>query len=177
MARAVGIDLGTTNSVVAATREGAQAEVIANLMPQWTAETARQWFMKEAETHPRRSLVKTLALVVPERLADALCTAVAADARTPAAQVSRGDRERLLTACVHLPLPVKTDRGWNYAEVTAGGVPLEEVNYQTMESKMVPGLYLIGEILDCDGRIGGFNFQWAWATGYLAGRAAMRDST
>jgi len=160
-----------------AREQGAQAEVIANLMPQWTAETARQWFMKEAETHPRRSLVKTLALVVPERLADALCTAVAADARTPAAQVSRGDRERLLTACVHLPLPVKTDRGWNYAEVTAGGVPLEEVNYQTMESKMVPGLYLIGEILDCDGRIGGFNFQWAWATGYLAGRAAMRDST
>ena len=45
-------------------------------------------------------------------------------------------------------------------------------NYRTMESKLVPGLYLIGEILDCDGRIGGFNFQWAWATGLLAGRAA-----
>jgi hypothetical protein len=67
---------------------------------------------------------------------------------------------------------VATDRGWNHAEVTAGGIPLEEINYRTMESKSVPGLYLIGEMLDCDGRIGGFNFQWAWATGYVAGRAA-----
>jgi predicted flavoprotein YhiN len=51
-------------------------------------------------------------------------------------------------------------------------VPLDEIDYRTMESRRIPGLYLIGEMLDCDGRIGGFNFQWAWATGYLAGRAA-----
>ena len=68
------------------------------------------------------------------------------------------------------------DRGWNYAEVTAGGVPLEEIDYRTMESKLVPGLYVIGEMLDCDGRIGGFNFQWAWATGYIAGCAASECS-
>jgi predicted flavoprotein YhiN len=67
---------------------------------------------------------------------------------------------------------VTGDRGWNVAEVTAGGVPLEEINFRTMESKVVRGLYVIGEILDCDGRIGGFNFQWAWATGPLAGCAA-----
>jgi predicted flavoprotein YhiN len=69
---------------------------------------------------------------------------------------------------------VQQHRGWNYAEVTAGGVPLEELDYRTMQSRKVSGLYLAGEILDCDGRIGGFNFQWAWATGYLAGRAAAR---
>jgi hypothetical protein len=67
------------------------------------------------------------------------------------------------------------DRGWSYAEVTAGGVPLREVDYRTMGSRKTPGLFLIGEMLDCDGRIGGFNFQWAWATGYLAARAAVRD--
>jgi len=50
------------------------------------------------------------------------------------------------------------------------------INFRTMESKLVPGLYLIGEILDCDGRIGGFNFHWAWATGFLAGRAVARCS-
>jgi predicted flavoprotein YhiN len=49
---------------------------------------------------------------------------------------------------------------------------LDEINYRTMESKIVRGLYLVGEVLDCDGRIGGFNFQWAWATGFLAGQAA-----
>ena len=78
----------------------------------------------------------------------------------------------MVATLTRLPLPVATDRGWNHAEVTAGGIPLEEINYRTMESKSVPGLYLIGEMLDCDGRIGGFNFQWAWATGYVAGRAA-----
>jgi predicted flavoprotein YhiN len=55
--------------------------------------------------------------------------------------------------------------------VTAGGFPLEELNFRTMESRIVKGLYLVGEMLDCDGRIGGFNFQWAWATGYVTGRA------
>jgi predicted flavoprotein YhiN len=90
-------------------------------------------------------------------------------------QLLRTHREDLVTALTRLRLPVERDRGWNFAEVTAGGVPLEEINFRSMESKRVPGLYLVGEILDCDGRIGGFNFQWAWATGYLAGRAAAES--
>ena len=93
------------------------------------------------------------------------------DPQKAIAQLPRKDRDRLIEALLKFQFPVERDRGWNYAEVTAGGVPLEEVNFRTMESKLVPGLYLIGEILDCDGRIGGFNFQWAWATGFLAGRA------
>jgi predicted flavoprotein YhiN len=113
-----------------------------------------------------------LALIVPERLAEALCVHVRVGANTHAAQVLRGERERLTAALVRLRLPVVSDRGWNHAEVTGGGIPLEEIRYRTMESKLVPGLYLIGEILDCDGRIGGFNFQWAWSTGYVAGCAA-----
>jgi hypothetical protein len=129
--------------------------------------------MAEAAASPRRSLSKTLSLILPERLADAACASAGTDARIAAAQAPRAERERLLTALTRLPLPVTTDRGWNHAEVTAGGVPLEEINYRTMESKLIPGLYLIGELLDCDGRIGGFNFQWAWATGYLAGCAAL----
>lgn len=88
------------------------------------------------------------------------------------AQVSRIDRNRLLDALTRFRFPVVRDRGWNFAEVTAGGVPLDEINYRTMESKVVPGLYLTGEMLDCDGRIGGFNFQWAWSTGWLAGQSA-----
>jgi predicted flavoprotein YhiN len=112
-----------------------------------------------------------LALRVPERFAEALCRHVGCTPQQAIAQVCRVDREGLIAALTKLALPIEQARGWNYAEVTAGGVPLEEVNYRTMESKLVPRLYLIGEILDCDGRIGGFNFQWAWATGFLAGRA------
>jgi predicted Rossmann fold flavoprotein len=153
--------------------QGSQAEIFANLRPGWTADSARQWFIAETAAGPRRSVAKTLALVVPERVAEALCAYAGADDRLPAAQVPRPQRERVLAALTRLPLPVTGHRGWNYAEVTAGGIPLEEIDYRTMKSRVMPGLYLIGEMLDCDGRIGGFNFQWAWATGYIAGSAAV----
>jgi predicted Rossmann fold flavoprotein len=127
--------------------------------------------MDQAAGTPRRSLTKTLAQLVPERFAEALCFHIECDPQKAIAQLPRKDRDRLIEALLKFRFPVERDRGWNYAEVTAGGVPLEEINFRTMESKLVPGLYLIGEILDCDGRIGGFNFQWAWMTGFLAGRA------
>ena len=102
----------------------------------------------------------------------ALVGHVGIDPMLTCAQMSREARRALTRALSALPLPITQHRGWNYAEVTAGGVPLNEVNFRTMESRIVPGLHLCGEMLDCEGRIGGFNFQWAWATGYLAGRAA-----
>jgi predicted flavoprotein YhiN len=71
---------------------------------------------------------------------------------------------------VEWPLPVAGSRGYNFAEATAGGVALTEIDPSTMGSRICPGLYLVGEMLDVDGRIGGFNFQWAWSTGYVAGR-------
>jgi predicted flavoprotein YhiN len=95
------------------------------------------------------------------------------DPATPAGRLARESRRNLVHALTGLPLPILRDRGWNHAEVTAGGVPMGEINFRTMESRTVPGLHLIGEMLDCDGRIGGFNFQWAWATGYLGGRGAV----
>ena len=69
------------------------------------------------------------------------------------------------------------DRGFDFAEVTAGGVPLSEVDVSTMRSRVRANLYLCGEILDVDGKIGGYNFQWAWASGRLAGLAAGAKGT
>ena len=154
-----------------AREKGQPVELSVNFLPAMTQESARQWFMEQAAGAPRRSLVKTLAHLVTERFAESLCRYLEITPQTAIAQLPKKDRDRLLAALMKFLLPVQEDRGWNYAEVTAGGVPLEEINFRTMESKLVPGLYLVGEILDCDGRIGGFNFQWAWATGLLAGRA------
>jgi hypothetical protein len=78
----------------------------------------------------------------------------------------------LVMMTTSMRLPVAESRGYTYAEVTAGGVPLSELHLGTMGSRVTPGLYICGEICDVDGRIGGFNFQWAWASGYLAGKAA-----
>jgi predicted flavoprotein YhiN len=70
--------------------------------------------------------------------------------------------------------PITGDRGFHYAEATAGGVPLAQLRTATLESRACPGLHLCGEICDVDGRLGGFNFQWAWASGYVAGVNAAR---
>lgn len=156
---------------VSAHEKGEPVELYVNFLPALTQESARQWFMEQAREAPRRSLSKTLAHLFTERFAESLCRYLGINGHTAIAQLLRKDRDCVLAVLTKFRLPVQQDRGWNYAEVTAGGVPLEEINFRTMESKLVPGLYLVGEILDCDGRIGGFNFQWAWATGLLAGRA------
>ena len=119
----------------------------------------------------KRSPAAWLRERLPERLADALCAHAGLTAGAPAAAMPREARRALVQAVTEMPLPIVGDRGFTYAEVTAGGVPLAELHLDTMESRRCPGLHVIGEICDVDGRIGGFNFQWAWASGYLAGVA------
>lgn len=90
------------------------------------------------------------------------------------ANLSREDRRTLIKALLEWPLPVAGGRGYNFAEVTAGGVPLEEVDPSTLESRRCSGLYFTGEILDVDGRLGGFNFQWAWSSAWVVASALTR---
>ena len=158
-----------------ATNQGTFVEMYGNFVPGQSADELREWFIAQAAQHPKRSLVRTLSSLVPDRFAESLCRHQSCEPQTAVAQIPRLDRDRLLNALTRFRFPIVGHRGWNVAEVTAGGVPLEEINYRTMESKLVPGLYLLGEMLDCDGRIGGFNFQWAWTTGWLAGVSAGRS--
>ena len=158
-----------------ATKQGTVVEMYGNFVPGQSADELRAWFVAQAAQHPRRSLVRTLSSLVPDRFAESLCRYQGCESQTAVAQVPRPTRDRLLNALTHFRFPIIGDRGWNVAEVTAGGVPLEEINYRTMESKLIAGLYLLGEMLDCDGRIGGFNFQWAWTTGWLAGKSVIRS--
>lgn len=109
---------------------------------------------------------------LPERLARLICSHANVDPASLVTSLSRGNRLALVDAITRHPLPVSGDRGFTYAEVTAGGVPLSQVHLDTMESRVCHGLHLCGEVLDVDGRIGGFNFQWAWASGYTAGGGA-----
>ena len=90
------------------------------------------------------------------------------------AHLSREQRRRLLHGLLEWPLEVRDSRGFNHAEATAGGVPLTEIDPATMQSRKCPGLFLAGEILDVDGRIGGFNFQWAWASAFVAAAGLTR---
>ena len=108
---------------------------------------------------------------LPERLAEALCREAGIDRDLSFDRLGREARRTLAKTVCSYRLPVTGDRGFTHAEVTAGGVPLSQTRLQTLESRVCPGLHLVGEILDVDGRIGGFNFQWAWASGFVAGVA------
>lgn len=153
---------------------GQPVEMRCNFFPGFSFEQVQKWLIEVALSRPRVSVGRVLADRLPERLAASVIRTVGLDPASPLSHISRVQRRTLVHALTAFSLPVERDRGWNFAEVTAGGVPLQEIDYRTLASRKVPGLYLIGEMLDCDGRIGGFNFQWAWATGYLAGRAAAR---
>ena len=116
-----------------------------------------------------RAVTSILREHLPDRLARRLCELAGAP---PAGDLPREARRRLVGLLTAGPLEIAGDRGFTIAEATAGGVPLSEVRLDTMESRLCPGLHFAGEVLDVDGRIGGFNFQWAWASGFLAGTAA-----
>lgn len=106
---------------------------------------------------------------LPERLAKAICRQAGVDPSQPAHSLTKEARRALVRSLVEMPIDIAHDRGFTHAEVTAGGVPLAEIDPGTMRSRACAGLWLAGEILDVDGRIGGFNFQWAWASGHVAG--------
>ena len=117
----------------------------------------------------RRGALAVLRQRLTERLARCLCEQAGAAAT---GDLTRDARRAVTAAVVATPLPIIGDRGFTVAEATAGGVPLTEIRLETMESRISPGLHFAGEVLDVDGRIGGFNFQWAWASGYVAGASA-----
>ncbi len=93
------------------------------------------------------------------------------------AELTRGERAALLTALTEYRLPVTGDEGYKKAEVTGGGVALDEVDPSSLESRRHPRLYFCGEVLDAFGPIGGHNFMWAWSTGRAAGTAAAAGRT
>ncbi|MFN7989185.1 MAG: aminoacetone oxidase family FAD-binding enzyme [Thermoanaerobaculia bacterium] len=113
-----------------------------------------------------------LRRALPDRVAALVLSVAGVAADTPLHRLTREARREVVQALTALPLPVVGTEGYRTAEVTAGGVALEEVDPGSGASRLVPGLYLAGEILDAFGPIGGFNFQWAWATGRTAGLAA-----
>jgi predicted Rossmann fold flavoprotein len=151
--------------------EGRDAGLRLSFLPLLDFSGTERALLDRAAARPAVMIHTVLADLLPAAVGEALLEAVGVDRHTRLAQLSRDNRRRLAHALVSWPLPVTGSRGYNYAEVTAGGVALDEVNRGTMESKACPGLFLVGEVLDVDGRLGGFNFQWAWSSAYVAARA------
>lgn len=145
-----------------------QTQLRANWLPGEKSETFDAHLQTLGSTSVRRYLREKL----PGRLADLLLELAEIDPERTGDQLDRAARQRLVRLTTAMETPIVGNRGFAVAEATAGGVPLDQIQLKTMESRVCPGLYLCGEICDVDGRIGGFNFQWAWSSGHIAGASA-----
>jgi predicted Rossmann fold flavoprotein len=155
------------NASHAATR---RPELHERIEVRWGDVSAEQW--NEDLMQGGGQLGTLLAERLPTRLARALAGEAGVPWDTSRARIRREDRQRLVDVLTRYPLPWTGDEGYRKAEVTGGGVRLDQVDTRTLESRVTPGLFLCGEVLDAFGPIGGHNFLWAWATGRTAGEAA-----
>jgi predicted Rossmann fold flavoprotein len=137
----------------------------------WTGEDTLTWHQRLSKG--KSTVMSVLKEHMPNRLAEALL-AGKPYSQSNVSELSKKDRNEVLLSLTEYPLSWSSHEGYRKAEVTGGGVPLEAIHTGSMEVKGYPGLFVCGEIMDVFGRIGGFNFYWAWVTGRLAGKAAAK---
>ncbi len=161
----------------AASRPEEGPQIVASFVPGKTEEALKADYERAARGYGDKKLKNWLAETfgLPARFVETFLKKARFDTDTTLGRLTDAARRRLIHTLLNYPLEVTGVLGYKKAEVTAGGIDLTEVKVQTLESKRVPGLYFAGEILDIDGRIGGFNFQWAWSSGSVAGKSAVQS--
>lgn len=161
------VALGVSREIAEAMPEDSVVE--ADFLPDESFEALTERLGRWAKDNPRKGVATFVDALLPERLEEAVLTAAGVALDTKGAYLTAKERNRLANTLKGWPLgrvrSVPLERG----EVVAGGVALNEVDSRTMRSKLIPGLWLCGEILDIAGPVGGYNLQAAWSTGYVAG--------
>lgn len=148
-----------------------QTPLLVNWLPQYNEESLRQMLLAVKSQLPRRQVTTSCPVPIPKRLWESLVASVGIGTEERWAEVSKKALNQLIQELIQGQYLIKGKGIFKEEFVTCGGVSLKEVDFKTMESRLVPGLYFAGEILDIDGVTGGFNFQSAWTTGWLAGQA------
>ena len=149
-----------------------EVPLLVNFTKGMNEEQIRAHFKKILEYRPDTATLILLQSLLPESLSLELCKLAGADPSLTLAKQEGRARDRLFKLLVRTPLTVNGHDGFKMAMITRGGISLKEVDPHTMESRKLKGLYFCGEILDLDGPCGGYNLQWSFASGYLAGISA-----
>ncbi len=166
LSRVLADDLGAEHPAI---------EIRIDVLPKIDEALLDRQLQRQFAAHPRKAVASILAEFVPRQVSRALCHLAQCEADAPAGQLSAEKRRRLVAVFKKLPLGLIGTEPIARATVTHGGIRREEIDPRTMESKIRPGLFFAGEIIDADGPCGGYNLQMCWSTGALAGRSAARS--
>lgn len=151
-----------------------EVKIHLDLFPDKTLNDLDNLIQKIIEASGAKQIKNTLSGIIATNLAPVILDILNIDPDKKSAEVSKVDRKNISQILKNIELTVTGVRPFKEAQVTHGGINLNEINPHTLESKIVPNLYLTGEVLDVDGDSGGFNLQWAWSTGYLAGISSSK---
>ena len=132
--------------------------------------------LEHFKSHPQLSAGESLAKILPQSVADALINESGGDPALGFAKLSGAVRDKLIKRVTRTPLTVVGHGGFKQAMITRGGVKLKEIDPETMQSRILPGLFFCGEVMDLDGPCGGYNLQWSFSSGHLAGLSIIGET-
>ena len=147
-----------------------EVPVLANLTKGMNEEQIRQHFKKALEKDPHQNTLDLLLTLLPESVSLELCKQASVEPTLSLAKQKGANRDALYRLLVWTPLTINGHDGFKMAMITRGGIHLKEIDPYTMQSKKLEGLYFCGEVMNIDGPCGGYNLQWSFASGYLAGK-------
>ena len=166
------IVLKLSKTVTAHPGQGKGLTALIDLKPALTEEQLDQRLQRNMQKFSRKHFINSLDELLPASLIPVFVELVGIDEHKPVNQITKEERAEMLYMLKYLPMTIKKPRPIDEAIVTSGGVQVREVSPKTMGSKLMPGLYFAGEVLDIDGFTGGYNLQAAWSSGYVAGESA-----
>lgn len=166
------IILDLSRDAVIAKRENDFVEITLNLKPALDDQKLQARLLRELDFHGRSKLKSMLKNLLPLKMLYPFCQYVNCDPDKFCNQINSEERKRIQRGLQEMHFKIKGNTGWNDAIITSGGIEIKEINPSTMESKLIPGLYFAGEILDLDAATGGYNLQIAWSSGFVAGSSA-----
>lgn len=166
------IVLSLSKTVTGQPRQGKGLTGLIDLKPALSEEQLDQRLQRNMQKFSRKHFINSLDELLPASLIPVFADLVGIEAHKPVNQITREERREMLYMLKGLPVTIKGPRPIDEAIVTSGGVRVQEIDPQTMASRIMPGLYFAGEVMDVDGYTGGYNLQAAWSSGYVAGSSA-----
>ncbi|TCT17066.1 hypothetical protein EDC18_101362 [Natranaerovirga pectinivora] len=159
-----------------AINNGKKIKVLLDLIPELETEALDKILVERFTNMPYKSIEDNLIGLLNKKLIPIITHLSDIKDNQPVSQISKSQRHKLIESIKNLTFNITGTNDWNQSQVTVGGVATDEVDPNTLESKIHPNLYFAGEILDIDGDCGGYNLQWAWSSGYIAGKTIVKKT-